>query len=319
MLYEDIVAGYHAIKNNNTYSNVILITIEEIRGIIKYIIKSRDELAIIFVNDREQTLFNEDIVKNKTKKKVIDEIMEKVPSIVSHKEYFYEALAADLNNKLFFNSEETLEKLKEVLYDAFMKTDFNDDELDVWQTNYTESLADIAMCFNLQLDVMEYLIFISHIYRQYDISSLEKIRRIILVINVLYCNANNKDATTEETDVCDIGFTRYVSELAGIKELIQKPESKLTQNGKDILQLHREIVNNLFIVNNTTYNIILSSLRETCKNIKFLDDEQIKNLTFVKSYLRNKLSENPSNQDIEKKEIDFIFKYYYKTRTKYHN
>ena len=169
------------------------------------------------------------------------------------------------------------------------------------------------------MHVMEYLIFISHIYRQYDISSLEKIRRIILVINVLYCNATSKDATTEETDGCDVGFTEYVSELAGIKELIQEPESKLTQNGKDILQLHREIVSNLFIVNNTTYNIILSSLRDTCKNIKFLDDEEIENLTFVKNYLRNKLLKNPSNQDIEKKEIDFIFKYYYKTRTKYHN
>ncbi len=321
-LYKDIVDGYNSIINNNTYSDTILIVVEELRDIIKYILKSCEDFTIIFVNDRDQTLINEDVVKNKTKSKVIDDIMSNIPSVIRRKEYFYEVLAADLNNKLFFRSEETLENLKIVLYDSFMKTDFNEDELDVWQISYTESLSDIVMCLNLNLDIVEYLIFMSHIYCEYDSSLLEKIRRIIIVTSFLYINnESNKDKNIEKYDNFSTKFIEYLYSVNEIKGIISKSKCKdrLTQCEKNILQLYNVINENLFIVNNATYRIILSSLLQNCSCVKFLNDEQINNLKFVKKYLKNKLLEDSFDKDIEMKEIDFILKYYYKTRTKYKN
>ena len=133
-----------------------------------------------------------------------------------------------------------------------------------------------------------------------------------MVINYLYATGNFDNSFDD--------FIQYLSEKKEIKTIINKyndPELKLNCYEKYIYQIYHDIEINSYIVKNTTYQAILSSLLENCGNIKFLDKEQIRNLNFVKDYLKKKLSENSFDEKIQEKEISFILKYYYKTRTNY--
>ena len=181
-------------------------------------------------------------------------------------------------------------------------------QLDLVRSCYEESMADIIMCANLNLDPGEYLEVVKNYFnKRYEIDSQWKIIRLVVVLSYLWF-------MKPETERWDGNKEKLTEKFGERLELLMDGNS-ISDSVLILVGRIKEKYQNL--IERRMFDIIMNRINSLKSYLLFFDNSQ--DIEFIHRDLKKRLSGGNSNKDksVQSQEIAFLLKYYYKNRKKY--
>lgn len=232
--------------------------------------------------------------------------------------------------KMHISEESNMREFKAYLNQAVSGLFVSEDVMELAQSNYEESIADIVMCANLDLEFNEYLRIMLDMLDKNDNKFRQNAPRVIIVVTYLLyikdCTCDNfEDIKKNIYGNLENDFKNKIHknfwEHENLKNEANVIEEEIFKKDAELLEiLERELID---IRGRKLFIITLERIFYTRKEFRFIekgeqDFEQIQ--TFVKANLKRKSYKNIQDESfVEDAEIDFILRYYYKNRIAYAN
>lgn len=232
----------------------------------------------------------------------------------------------ELLRKMHITEEDSPDKFKIYLNQAVSGLSVSEAALELAKSNYEESIADIAMCANLNLGVKEYLAFIFDMYETADNRFLQSVPRFAVVIAYLIY-IKNMDEHEEALRTCEDGETLqkllerarrclmedFQSQMEELRDRAKEPFTEICKG------LQRELID---VQKSKLFRVAFCRAFQLRNKLKFIEKskEFEKNQDFVRKSLEIKLYDGRNGDvSIQNDEMDFILHYYYKNRVQYAN
>lgn len=291
--------------------------------IIKYILKLiNNYYNIMLLSKGRQDYSVSHLNKiNINKKKFIDIILKNYQKTLlsfSEKNNHLDNGYIELFHDLYLCPDSDKNKLCSLLNNSLKDLNVSSETAELSISSYDEGIADTIMCLNLNLDIPQYIIFLSDTYNKnrnnYNISG----DRLVIVTAFLFIK-KEKYINNEYIDIINKLKADYLNEIKLIKsEFNRNANGNIKSNIIEVLNLIISSAANVF--DNKIFKITFNRLKKSYKNMKFINAE---NYAFVKEMLdlkgKTDLKNKKDNkyQALQNKEIEFILSHYYKNRIKY--
>lgn len=212
-----------------------------------------------------------------------------------------------------------LSGFKKSLNQSLMGLDIRDSALDLARSCYEESLADISMCANLELEAQEYLaVVMNYFEHNFEKDAKWKTYRLVIVLSYLWFVRN-----TEQGEENDLAVENMIT---GFEENVEKLKMELGEKAivKPVSEM-LEMIRNKYaiIIDSKLFEVAMKRVNMLHPYLCFLNSEEKKDVTFIHKDLRGKIKSRKKESDkkefveVQNQEIDFFLKYYYRNRKTY--
>lgn len=222
----------------------------------------------------------------------------------------------ELYRKMYILEENSLNEFKRYFNQVISGASVSEAVLELAKSNYEESIADVVMCVNLDLEVRHYLAFVFDMYEKGDNKFRQSVPRFAIVISyLLYVKGRNESQDIEVLlKKIDQNLIKDFQEY--LKDDMKKMKSACGELCK-IMQ--KEFIN---VQKSKLFRTAFCRVIQLGDRLKFVDStEEFKKIRdFVKRSLEVKLNDNIDNtaiQMIQRDELEFILKLYYRNRVQY--
>lgn len=222
----------------------------------------------------------------------------------------------ELYCKMYISEENSLNEFKRYFNEVISGASVSEAVLELAKSNYEESIADVVMCVNLGLELRHYLAFVFDMYEKGDNKFRQSVPRFAIVISyLLYVKGRDKSQDKEELlKRIDQNLIKDFQEY--LKDDIKKMKSAC---GELCEIMQKEFIN---VQRSKLFRTAFCRVIQLGDRVKFVDStEEFKEIQdFVKRSLEIKLNDNIDNtviQMIQRDELEFILKLYYRNRVQY--
>ena len=201
---------------------------------------------------------------------------------------------------------------KKSLNESMMGVSFQYGILDLLKSCYEESLADISMCANLDLEAHEYLTVVMNYFDQnFEVEAKWKVDRLVIVLSYLWFVRG-----TEEKEKVNWTVSEFGEKLKKLK--VSLDEVTIAKPVSDMLEMIR--LKYSLVMDKNLYKVAMIRIKMLSKYFCFLDKNKKRDVSFIHDDLLSKLkNEKKKAIQVQNQEIEFLLKYYYRNRRTYSN
>lgn len=296
---------------------------------LRNLLKTCKQLVVFCLQFKDDTVFKEAVAENKqwetsadlkilAKKrgKLLEDIRENyldnLPLAMTSEPIEF----LELYCKMYISEENSLNEFKRYFNQVISGASVSESVLELAKSNYEESIADVVMCVNLDLELRHYLAFVFDMYEKGDNKFRQSVPRFAIVISyLLYVKGRHKSQDKKELlKKIDQNLIKDFQKY--IKDDMNEMKSACGELCK-IMQ--KEFIN---VQRSKLFRTAFCRVIQLGDRLKFVDSsEEFKKIRdFVKRSLEVKLNDNIDNtaiQMIQHDELEFILNLYYRNRVQY--